>query len=176
MNNINIQREKLMKRFFKELDVGTFFTNSTDNDIKLYLKLNDKEAYDLEYKSLDKFKTEKFFLAYCYPLDVSMNFEYQTIPMEINRANGDSRLNMSLPVCEYLLSNLTEADFFIFSDEGKRKIPIEVDDRQHIFIYVKPFVIYDLVKNEIIELTAGDVEDVIVNVLETHINATFKTE
>ena len=177
MNNINIQRGKLMKRFFKELDVGTFFTNSTDNDIKLYLKLNDKEAYDLEYKSLDKFKTEKFFLGYCYPLDVSMSFEYQTMPLEINRMNGDSRLNMSLPLCEYSLSNLTEADFFIFSDTGKRKIPIEgIDDRHHIFIYIKPFVIYDLVKNEIIELTAGDVENVTVNVLETHIDATFKTE
>lgn len=177
MNNINIQRGKLLKRFFKELDVGTFFTaNSNDLDVKLYLKINDKEAYDLEYKSLDKIKTEKFFLGYCFPLDVGMSFEYQRNPLEINRMIGDSRLSMSLPLCEYSLSNLTEADFFIFSDAGKRKIPIEVDDRHHIFIYIKPFVIYDLVKNEIIELTAGDVENVTVNVLEADIDATFKTE
>ena len=183
MISIYVQKEKLMKRFFKELDIGTFFTNSTDSDTKVYLKLNDKEAYDLDYKSLDRIKSEKFFfLGYCYPLDINLNFEYLTIPLEINRANGDSLVSMSLPLCEYSLfnlgavSNVREAVFFTFSNTGK-KIPIDgIEDSHHIFIFIKPFVIYDLVKNEIIELTAGDVENVTVNVLETRIGATFKTE
>ena len=183
MNTINIQKQKLMKRFFKELDIGTIFTNSSSDNAKLYLKFNDKEAYDLEPNSIDRIKREKFFLGYCYPLDIDLDFEYLTIPMAINRMNGDSRVSMSLPLCEYSLfnlgidsANLREVVFFTFSDAGK-KIPIDgIEDSHHIFIAIKPFVIYDLVKNQIIELTAGDAKNLSVNVLETTINATFKTE
>ena len=183
MNTINIQKQKLMKRFFKELDIGTFFTNSSSDNAKLYLKFNDKEAYDLEFDSIDRIKSEKFFLGYCYPLDVDLDFEYLTIPMAINRMNGYSRVSGSLPICDYSLFNLAidssslrEAVFFTFSDTGK-KIPIDgIEDSHHIFIAIKPFVIYDLLKNQIIELTAGDAENLSVKVLETTINATFKTE
>ena len=176
MNNVNFKIQKVKRAFFKELDVGTFFTNNLNDNPKLYLKINDKEAIDLEDRiTTDNIKTDRFFSSYCFILDIEIDFQYNGIPLDINRKDTDSKVNMVLPMIYQPMSMISDSEFFVFANEGKR-IPIEGLGLDRVYIFIRPFVIYDVVKNKIIELSQSTAEQLSIHILDAKINATFKIE